>query len=164
MEPWFSQMKSDRVGELPEAAKESCEDITPPGERCPRKLKFGRRLRWVLPLRPYPLFRRLAPWRSTRSVAGRLKSPSLLIQSQGYRSSNLVQMVPKYCEEMCLGSRVERFERRVIPGTEIGASSPELRSRPTRLIPGLVRLWESVEKSQVSHVVYLVPCIAFNHR
>src|SRR6266436_6580490 len=62
MEPWFSQRKST-VGELPEATNESlCEDIIPPVKRrCLRK--FGRGLRWFLPLQAVSLhFRRLAPW------------------------------------------------------------------------------------------------------
>jgi hypothetical protein len=49
------------------------------------------------------------------SVAGRLKSPPLLIQSQGYRSFSSFQMVRKYCEEMCrhftLAWNRERRER-----------------------------------------------------
>jgi hypothetical protein len=37
--------------------------------KMPSKVEFGRSLRWVLPLRPYPFFRRLAPW-PFGSVAG----------------------------------------------------------------------------------------------
>src|ERR1700722_6638830 len=82
IEPWFSIMKSgpiDSVGELPEAANESlCEDIIPPVKRrCLRKL-WGRTKVGFAPYRPYPFSRRLAPW-PFGSVAGRLKSPPLLI-------------------------------------------------------------------------------------
>src|SRR6266478_769418 len=61
-EEWFSQRKST-VGELPEATNESlCEDIMPPSaERCPRKC-WGRTKVGFAPYRPYPFFRRLAPW------------------------------------------------------------------------------------------------------
>src|SRR6267143_1133658 len=34
--------------------------------------------------RPYPFFRRLAPWPFLGSVAGRPKSPSLLIHTEAY--------------------------------------------------------------------------------
>ena len=47
----------------------------------PSKVEFGRRLRWVLPLRPYPFFRRLAPWPFS-SVAGALISRPLSIRGK----------------------------------------------------------------------------------
>jgi hypothetical protein len=77
MEPWFSQRKST-VGEVPDATNESlCEDIMPPSGEDALEI-LGRTKVGFAPYRPYPFFRRLAPWRF-RSVAGRLKSPSLLI-------------------------------------------------------------------------------------
>jgi len=59
MEPWFSQRKSG-VGELPEAANESlCEDIIGPiKRRCLRK--FGRGLRWFLPLQAVSLLSKVS--------------------------------------------------------------------------------------------------------
>ncbi len=75
MEPWFSQRKSG-VGELPEAANVSlCEDIIPPAKRrCLRK--FGRGLRWFLPLQAVSLlskvstvaFSRLGCWTTKIAV------------------------------------------------------------------------------------------------
>ncbi len=57
-------MKSDRVGELPEAINESlCEDIMPPSGEDALESN-GEGLRWVLPpTGRIPSFRRLAPWR-----------------------------------------------------------------------------------------------------
>jgi hypothetical protein len=58
MEPWFSQMKSDRVGELPEATNESlCEDIMPPSgeDALEGRTKVG-----FAPYRPYPFFRKVS--------------------------------------------------------------------------------------------------------
>ena len=41
MEPWFSQMKSDRVGELPDAVNESlCEDIIASWRKMPSKVEI----------------------------------------------------------------------------------------------------------------------------
>src|ERR1700694_6228581 len=55
IDPWFSTTKSGSVGELPEATNASlCEDINPPDKRrCLRK--FGRGLRWFLPLQAVSL-------------------------------------------------------------------------------------------------------------
>jgi len=63
MEPWFPQIKSGPVGELPDAANESlCEDIMPPMEKDASKCWEGLTKVGFVPYRPYPLFRRLAPW------------------------------------------------------------------------------------------------------
>jgi hypothetical protein len=66
-----------------------------------------------LPLRPYPLFRRLAPWPCLWLGCWSAKFTLALDTPTGYRSSDLVQMVPKYCEEisriLVLASRIENF-------------------------------------------------------
>jgi hypothetical protein len=77
MEPWFSQRKS-AVGEVPDATNESlCEDIMPPSGEDSLEI-MGRTKVGFAPYRPYPFFRRLAPW-PFGSVAGRLKLPPLVI-------------------------------------------------------------------------------------
>src|SRR6266851_9147518 len=48
-------------------------------EKMPSKV-MGRTKVGFAPYRPYPFFRRLAPWPFCGSVAGRLKTPSLLIR------------------------------------------------------------------------------------
>ena len=61
MEPWFSQRKST-VGEVPDATNESlCEDIVPPSGEDAFEI-WGRTKVVFAPYRPYPFFRRLAPW------------------------------------------------------------------------------------------------------
>src|SRR6266481_3059597 len=67
----------------------------------PSKVEVGRRLRWVLPLRPYPFFRRLAPWRFNSLGCWTAKIAVTLDTRKEYRSTNLFQMVRKYCEDVC---------------------------------------------------------------
>src|SRR6266568_7630775 len=68
----------------------------------PSKVEFGKRLRWVLPLRPYPFFRRLAPWPFLWLGCRTVKIAVTLDTWREYRSSNSFRMVRKYCEEIDL--------------------------------------------------------------
>jgi hypothetical protein len=49
---------------------------------------------------PYPPFLALAPWLFLGSVAGRLKSPSLLIQNEGYRNLTWRRIVLEYQSDL----------------------------------------------------------------
>ena len=90
--------EADPVGEFSEATNESlCEDIMPPMAKDASKCWEG--LRWVCPLQAVSLLSKVGTV-AIGSVAGRSKSPSLLIQLKEYRSSNLFQIVRKYCEHV----------------------------------------------------------------
>jgi hypothetical protein len=112
MEPWFSQMKSDRVGELPEATNESsCEDIIPPLREDALESN-GEGLRWVLPpTGRIPSFEGEHRGLFSGSVAGRLESPSLLILVKAYPKCALPTIVRK----LKLGSFVRLCDK---PGVE----------------------------------------------
>ena len=58
-------------------------------------------------LRPYPFFRRLAPWPFLWLGCWTVKIAVTLDTWKEYRSSNLFQMVRKYCEEIFYGLRAE---------------------------------------------------------
>jgi hypothetical protein len=101
MERWFSPMKSDRVGELPEAAKNRVKTSRLLWRSMPSKVELGRRLRWVCSYRPYPFFRRMAPWPCRWLGCRTAKIAVTLDTRKEYRGSNSFDMVRKYCEEMC---------------------------------------------------------------
>ena len=94
-----AEVGSDRVGEFAEAAKESCEDITPPVAKDALESWIWEKAKVSFaPYRPYPFFRRLAPWRFVWLGCWSANRTLTLDTWKEYRSSKLFQMVRKYLE------------------------------------------------------------------